>query len=183
MTCDRTLLHTRAATFQGILRADGLWDIEAWMRDTRDYDSLVPEKQLLPANAPLHHLFIQLVLDDALTIQDISASMEATPFGECRQIEDALQCMRGVTLGAGWRKTINDRLGGVRGCTHLNELLLQMATVDFQTIYAHRAQQRRRTDPSDETLTEKPYFLDRCHAWRLDGPVVMRHLPQFHRQE
>lgn len=183
MTCERTLLHTRAATFQGFLRADGLWDIEAEMHDTRDYDSLVLEKQLLPANAPLHHLFIRLVLDDALTIQNISARMQATPFNECRQMEDALQCMRGVTLGTGWRKTINDRLGGVRGCTHLGELLFNMATVAFQTVSAHRAQQHRRAGQTDSALTDPPYFLDRCHAWRLDGPVVLRHLPQFHRRD
>lgn len=181
MTSERTLLHTRAATFQGFLRADGLWDIEAEMRDARDYDSLVPEKLLLAANVSLHHLFIRLVLDDALTIQDISVRMEATPFGECRQMEQALQCMRGVTLGAGWRKTISDRLGGVRGCTHLSELLFNMATVAFQTISAHRAQQRRRAGQTDAALTEPPHFLDRCHTWRLDGPVVMRHFPQFQR--
>lgn len=181
VSTDRTLLHTRGVTFQGFHRADGLWDIEAEMRDSRNYDSIVPEKLLLPADAPLHQMFIRLVLDDALTIQDIDARMLATPFGECRQMEQALQRMRGVTLGAGWRKAINDRLGGIRGCTHLSELLFNMATVAFQTISAHRAQQRRGAGQTDAVLTEPPYYLDRCHAWRLEGPVVMRHFPQFHR--
>lgn len=175
MNPDRTLLHTRSATFQGFHRADGLWDIEAELRDTRSYDSIAP------ANAPLHHMFIRLVIDDAMTIQDIFARMDATPFGECRQVEQAMQRMRGVTLGAGWRKAINERLGGVHGCTHLSELLFNMATVAFQTIPAYRDQQRRQAGLLDSALTEAPHYLDKCHSWRLDGPVVMHRLPQFHR--
>jgi hypothetical protein len=83
-----------------------------------------------------------------------------------------MQRMVGCTLGAGWRKAIEKNLGGVQGCTHLRELLFNMATVAFQTI------QGAFTSPDP---TKPPPHLGRCHAWDLEGPLVERQYPVFFR--
>ena len=36
--------------------------------------------------------------------------------------------------GGGWRRAVNEAVGGTKGCTHLKELLMPAATVAFQTL-------------------------------------------------
>ncbi|MEJ7930572.1 DUF2889 domain-containing protein [Ramlibacter sp. AN1015] len=173
----REHLHTRRIEFNGFRRSDGLWDMEAELRDWRHYDTEVHERGLLPAGESVHHMRITLTLDDALVVRAASARMLAAPFGTCREAEEALQPMVGARIGPGWRRTVDACMGGERGCTHLRELLVNLATAALQTIPTWHGQQRRRTG---EPSTERPYFLGQCHGWRLDGPVVLRYYPQFH---
>jgi hypothetical protein len=51
-------------------------------------------------------------------------------------------------MGPGWRQAIDRTIGGVQGCTHLRELLFNMATAAFQTIphaQRHEAGESRAT--------------------------------------
>jgi hypothetical protein len=183
MSDDRTLLHTRSVQYQGFIRKDGLWEIEATLRDTKGYDSYKIDRQLRPADEPVHFMNIRMVLNDDLVIQNILPEMKTVPFDECNSVLKTFECMRGVVLGTGWRKALTDKLGGIRGCTHLRELLFNMATVAFQTIPFYLSEQGRQAGQSDLSSSEPPRYLGQCHAWRLDGPVVMQHFPQFHRSD
>lgn len=174
----RTHLHTRAVTYQGFLREDGLWDIEAEMSDVKTYDF---ERTGGPhaAGTPIHGMQIRLTVDDAMTIREVATSMDFTPFPECQQGNDPMQKMVGVTLGPGWRQAIERALGGVRGCTHLRELLFNMATAAYQTIFPYREYERRKAGEKAEAVTQPPYHVGRCIAWDVEGPVVARYYPQF----
>ncbi|MBS0407361.1 MAG: DUF2889 domain-containing protein [Proteobacteria bacterium] len=172
----RERLHTRSVEFNGYRRADGRWDIEAELRDFRHYDTQTP-MGLLPAQASVHHMAITLTLDDELTVQDVSARMMATPFSTCLEIETSLKPMIGVRIGTGWRRAITERLGGTKSCTHLRELLANMATAALQTIPTWHAQQNKK---QGQAPVGRPLYLGQCHAWRLDGPIVKRIYPQFH---
>ena len=77
----------------------------------------------------------------------------------------------GEKLGKGWRKTINNHLGGIKGCTHLRELLANMATAAFLSIPAAFF------SPDGNT---PPLYLGTCKSWDFNGPVVMRVYPQFY---
>ena len=174
----RERLHTRSIEFNGYRRDDGLWDIEAELRDLRHYDTLTPEKGLLPAGEPVHHMAITLTLNDEFVVQDVSAKMLSTPFGMCLEIQDSLKPLVGARIGYGWRKAISERIGGVHSCTHLRELLVNMATAALQTIPIWHVQQRKKQGlPMSD---ERPHYLGQCHSWRLDGPVVLKHHPRFH---
>lgn len=183
MSVMREHLHTRSVAFNGYKRSDGLWDIESEMSDVRHYETWSPEKATLPAGQPIHNIAIQVTLDDQLTIQTISVRMKHTPFQLCAEVESRLQGMVGVTMGNGWRRTINLHLGGTQNCSHLRELLYNMATVAFQTIPVYHAQTQRKLGRPPEATTEPPYFLGQCSSWRLDGPVVQRFYPQFYKIE
>lgn len=52
-----------------------------------------------------------------------------------------------------------------------------MATAALQTIPAWHAQQMKKRS---QGLGGRPHYLGQCHAWRLDGPVVLQLHPQFH---
>jgi hypothetical protein len=105
--------------------------------------------------------------------------MDHTPFPECQQGNDPMQQMVGATLGPGWRQAIEKALGGVRGCTHLRELLFNMATAAYQTVFPWRERERRLAGVPADQATQPPYHLGRCIAWDTNGAVTARYYPQF----
>jgi hypothetical protein len=167
----RQHLHTREAVYRGYRRESGGWDIEAELRDTKTYDMKVIGETDLPAGTPVHHLAIRMTLDDALVVQDILVAMDGTPHDSCSQAITSLAPMIGVKVGSGWRKAIETRLGGVQGCTHLRELLFNMATATFQSV--HPGESVLRSD-------KPPLFLGQCMTWDTRGPLVQRIMPQFY---
>jgi hypothetical protein len=175
----RRHLHTRAVTYRGFLREDGLWDIEGELADTKPYDSMLSDGSGKPAGEPIHGMAIRLTVDQDMTIRAISTSTDFTPFGECRQGNDPMQQMVGARLGPGWRQAIEKALGGVRGCTHLRELLFNMATAAYQAVFPWQERERRLAGIAPAQASEPPYHLGRCIAWDTGGAVVARHYPQF----
>ena len=172
----RRHLHTRAATYRGFLRDDGLWDIEAQMTDTKTYEQPRAGDRARAPGEPIHGMAIRITIDEQMTIRAIAADMQATPFRECSKGEDPMQRMVGVRLGPGWRQAIDERLGNVQGCTHLRELLFNMATAAYQAVFPYR---QMNLVPAE--VTKPPHHLGRCIAWDFSGPVVARIYPQFSR--
>lgn len=175
----RSHLHTRDVVYRGFYRADGLWDIEAEMTDTKAYAIERSERGHMPPGTPVHGMAIRVTVDDSMTIVAIASVMDHTPFSECQQGTDPMQRMVGATMGPGWRTSIERALGGTRGCTHLRELLFNMATAAYQTIPAYRDRLRREAGLAEPERAEPPYHVDKCIAWNVDGPVVARHYPRF----
>jgi hypothetical protein len=175
----RTHLHTRAVTYRGYLREDGLWDIEGEMSDVKAYAADMSERGPMPPGTPVHGMAIRVTVDDTMTIREIATAMDFTPFAECQQGTDPMQRMVGACMGPGWRQAIERALGGIKGCTHLRELLFNMATAAYQTVFPYQQHQRNLAGAAPDATTEPPYHLGRCIAWDFNGPVVQRHYPQF----
>ena len=175
----RTHLHHRKVDYNGYLRDDGLWDIEARVTDTRTYAIDAPGRPKLDAGLPVHDMLIRATVDDAMTIQEISAVMESRPFGECMQAQAPMQKMVGATMGPGWRQAIEKALGGIQSCAHLRELLFNMATAAYQTIPVYRAHLAKLSNIPPDATGKPPHHLGKCVAWDFNGSVVLRNYPQF----
>jgi hypothetical protein len=158
-----------------------LWDIEAHMRDVKALVWHSKDKGDMAPGTPVHDMWIRVTMDDQLTVRAIEANMASTPFGECLQSEDPMQKVVGLTMGPGWRFAIDKALGGIQGCTHLRELLFNMATAAYQTIAGHRMRQHNAAGAAapQEGTRPPPYHLGKCLAWDFDGAVVARHFPQY----
>jgi Protein of unknown function (DUF2889) len=178
-TVPRTPAHTRKVEFRGYHRADGLWDIEAEMSDSKAYTHPTHERGTLKPGEPFHGMAIRLTVDGDMKIVDVAVRMAVAPFAECQQAQPPMRRMIGRTLGRGWRKAIEEALGGTQGCTHLRELLFNMATVAYQTIPHHRNHIRRLSGLPDPVLKRPPPHVGQCLAWDFDGPVVKRYRPEF----
>ena len=175
----RTHLHTRQIRFDGYHRDDGLWDIEATLTDTKAYVWHSLEKGDLAPGTPVHDMVIRVTLDDTMTIVAIATAMPAIPHAVCDQAQDPMQKMVGQTMGPGWRLKIDRAIGGVKGCTHLRELLFNMATAAYQTIPGYRARLRREAGLPSHPDGQPPFHLGQCMTWDFDGPTVQQHHPQF----
>ncbi|MGD9774046.1 DUF2889 domain-containing protein [Diaphorobacter sp.] len=169
----RTPSHTRRIVYQGFEREDGLWDIEGELHDSKAHDQPLMRQpgKVRPAGDPIHHMLLRLTVDDQLVVHAIESAMDAHPLGGCSQAQRALQSMVGCSMARGWRHSIQDHLGGVAGCTHLRELLFNMATAAFQTIHA----------AFHSTGDEPPRYLGQCTGWDFSGDGVKHYYPQFYR--
>ncbi|SNX29153.1 Protein of unknown function [Polynucleobacter meluiroseus] len=167
----RALLHTRQTTFEGFAREDGLWDIEGHLRDTKPRPFITGSRTWAPGE-PFHDMWVRLTVTQALEIKAIEVSMDSHPHPECSQVIPPMDALIGARIGKGWRKIINEHLGGIKGCTHLRELLANMATAAFQSIPG--------TLSNPNNPEQPPLYLGTCKSWDFDGPVVMRVYPQFY---
>ena len=177
----RKLSHTRTVVYQGFDREDGLWDIEAELTDVKTFDFQVPNEVTFKANEPIHGLKIRVTLDARMVIQEVTTSMDQIPHPECAGAPHGMHKLVGCTMGPGWRKIINTHVGGTQGCTHLREMLANMATAAYQTVPASLWHRREMAGIPQPHITKPPFHLDQCHSWALDSPTTQRAYPMFYK--
>ncbi|MBF6989252.1 DUF2889 domain-containing protein [Cupriavidus sp. IK-TO18] len=171
-TTERTAIHTRQVTCHGYERSDGLVDIEAEMRDISPTGTDLLFKQVLPGGA-IHHMRIVVTVDRSLVIHDVKALIETGPTGHCTAIESAYAGLKGLQIRGGFRQQAKAIIGGVRGCTHLTELLGPLATTAMQTVMAIGRRERNGRWPGEGTgLMPKPVLIGSCHTYHEDGEAA-----------
>ena len=166
----RTLAHTRQVRYQGFRRADGLWDIEGHLCDTKPHAFDIPGERTWAPDEPIHNMHIRVTVDDQLVVRDLVVAMDGVPHGECPSAQAPMQNMVGHSMRSGWRRAIDEHLGKAKGCTHLRELLFNMATAAFQTVSASFKQTQADVPPA---------HLGGCLSWGFESPLVQRQYPMF----
>lgn len=163
--------HTRRIVLHGYARDDGLFDIEAQLTDTKPYGFPNEDRGRIEAGEPLHGMSMRMTIDDTMLIVGMEAHTAYSPYRICPEAAPMFERLVGLRIGRGFTRAAAERVGGINGCTHLRELLGQMATVAFQTLYPVLA---RRTGGA---LGSEAGLLNTCHAYSADGEVVRRRWP------
>lgn len=188
---ERELIHLRDITLHGYHRRDGRFDIEAHVRDTKtlSFDNIDRGGSIEPGE-PLHDMWLRLTIDEDMTIVGCEAVTEHGPFTICRDGAQHFGRLVGLTLKPGFLREANARVGGIDGCTHLRELLAQVATTAFQTLWPvriRRAEERRRQlaeqghSPAEIALDGSPVLLNTCYAYADTREAVKRRWPHLYR--
>lgn len=181
---DRELLHVRDIRLRGYRRADGLFDIDAELVDTKTYAFANHDRGRIAPGEPLHHMVARMTLDESMLLTQFEAATERGPYTVCPAAAASFARLAGLRIGRGFIKAANERVGGTAGCTHLRELLQPMATVAFQTLYAVRVKQApdaaATADANAQPSQGKPALLGTCLAYAPDSPVVKRQWPHFY---
>jgi Protein of unknown function (DUF2889) len=190
----REAIHTRAIEINGYRRADGLYDIEAHLTDTKTFGQTNYDRGYIPAGEPIHEMWLRLTIDDSMQIVAVDAVSDKTPYVVCPGAAANFSRLVGLQIKAGFLRDANQRVGGTLGCTHLRELLQQMATTAFQTINPAKVRQEMReegtddapgSDNADTRITEKmggpPKILNTCLAYADNGPLVKRRWPNLYK--
>jgi hypothetical protein len=178
----REPIHQRRVECRGYRRADGLWDIEGHLVDVKSYGFENAHRGRLEPGMPIHEMWIRLTIDDDLLIHEAVAATDASPYRICPEVAPNFARLKGLKIGAGFRRAVAERVGGTAGCTHIVELLGPLATTAIQTIMPIKSRERPRDPTSDPTSdpTRRPPLLDSCYALRADGEVAKRQWPQFY---
>lgn len=176
-TSRRALKHTRAIQVEAYARDDGLWDVDAHISDIKTRDTTLASG-IRPAGAPLHDLWLRLTIDIEMNIVEAEAVSDAVPYpGYCDTIGPAYKKLVGLNLMKGFREAVRERLSGIRGCTHLTELVRVLPTATIQAFAGDVLDTR--DGASDDQQSQKPFQLDRCHALRTDGAAVAQYYPRW----
>ncbi len=172
-TVDRTRLHTRHVSFEGFQRSDGLFDIEAHLSDIKDHDYALLTG-VRRAGEAVHDMWARVTIGRDYLIRSIEVSTDEMPYpGACDRIEPAYAKLVGANLLKGFRKTVNETMGGVQGCSHVTEMLAQVPTAAIQMFAGLSSE-----IDADGT---KPFQLDRCHALETTTDTVRRYYPKWFR--
>jgi hypothetical protein len=172
----RKLMHTRTIECTGYQREDGLWDIEAHLTDTKTYRHTrrYGGRSREPGE-PVHDMRIRLTIDLDMVVREAEAVTDDGPYALCGDIAPAFKSLVGLRIGPGWRREIAARVGGVKGCTHLVELLGPLGTTAFQATGRAREALLAGRPPQ-----KKPYQLNSCHVYKDDSPAVLERWPEYY---
>lgn len=172
----REKLHTRTIRIEGFARPDGNFDIDAYLTDIKSVPIKTDRRQLAPGEV-LHGLGARMTVTPTLQIVDFIAVMDDTPSAACETAPPNFKALIGLQIGAGFVRAAYERVGGTLGCTHIREMLQQMATVAFQTSFQVRQQARLREAVNGML---KPALLNSCHGWRAGGEMVRHLYPAYY---
>ena len=175
----RRLMHRRSVECLGYLRDDGLWEVEARLVDTKPFVQHDRRRGVMQPGDPVHDIRLRLAVDDTLTIQETGTTMQAIPYLSCVDVEGVLHRLVGERIGKGWRELVRRKIGKLETCTHLSELLGPAVTTLFQTMTYGKDPEGRGSLDHQYDAAEPPFFVNGCHSWRTDGPVVAEFFPQF----
>lgn len=178
----RRPIHKRQIEVNGYQRDDGLWDIEGRVLDTKSY-RFEEHERVVPAGDAQHDLWLRLTLTGDGTIRAAEASTDAAPFTMCGDIAPAFGQLVGLNIGKGFQRAVREKLGGSRGCTHLVELLVPMATVAFQTMGLGPDPDRRQSGMKVYDPDQGGPHLGGCHTFAFHSETVRRHYPKFFREK
>ena len=170
----RTLLHSRNIQCNGFGRSDGLWDIEARMTDIKSFDMENPDRggQIVAGDA-LHDISLIVTVDRTMLIKSVEARIDLSPFTECNMITQKFQQLVGLRIYPGFSRQVKEIFAGIKGCTHLIELLPIISTTAYQTLW----QSENGYDGDDPEIHK--FLLDSCHALARDGSTVQRFWPEY----
>ena len=184
----RKSLHDREISCKGFHRSDGLWDIEGRLTDRKNYSFENENRGQVNAGEPIHDMWIRVTLDDNLLIINVEAATDASPYSICPDITKNFDRLKGITIGPGWRRLVQSRVGGVHGCTHLVELLGPIATTAYQTIFSKKAENikspklnQNQIDAEEKVNTSQPKLLNTCHAFNETSTVVKKRWPNYYK--
>lgn len=169
----REEIHARRLVIKGYRRTDGLWDIEGQLTDAKPFAYDLVDKHLEPGQ-PVHGMWLRLTIDRDFVVRAAEAWTEHGPYRTCAEVEPNYGALVGLKIGPGWNRRSRERLLGVRGCTHMTEMLAQMGTAAMQAMWPEL--DRRKLDEVD---APKPGLIDSCHSYRRDGEMVRRLWPDL----
>jgi hypothetical protein len=172
----RTYLHSRDITVRGYAREDGLIDIEAHLIDTKTHVTQRENGAPREPGIPLHDMWLRMTISLEREIVACEASMDATPFAPCPGAAPRFGSLAGLRIEGGFIRKAMELVGGTAGCTHLRELLQQMGTVAFQTLYSVG----KMSDDPVRLGSRPPPHLNSCYAWSDAHSVVAARYPAFY---
>lgn len=173
---NRELTHTRVVTCHGYRREDGLLDIEGRIVDTKPYRFRNKDRGgWIEADEALHDMSVRLTVNLDLEVVDVDAVIDASPYHYCKCVTPVVQNLIGLKIAPGWTRNSKKAMGANRGCTHLTELLGPIATTAIQTVSSEKIERSR-----DKPHGGSNAYLNTCHSYAADSPVVKEHWPELY---
>lgn len=156
---DPTILHRRTITIEA-REVDDSYRVDCRIRDERPWG----EHEI---RRVVHDMELAVTVRSSdLTITRAAATMHAFPHQECPAITPAFVELEGMQIGRGFTREVQRRLGGPRGCAHLQHLSRVLAPAVVQTVASAHAKRGWVIEPEGPPTT---FLRDTCHLWTERG--------------
>ena len=175
VTENRELIHTRTITMQAFRREDGLMDVEGHLTDIKPFDHQLMDG-FRRAGDPVHDLSLRITLNDEFEVQEAQASMDRGAHDYCPGAEPNFARLVGLKIGPGWNKKVKAAMSPGLGCTHIIEMLAQMATAAMQASWSRKLGAQIDIPPPEERQMEAS-MKNACYPYHLSSPWVEEHFP------
>ena len=120
-----------------------------------------------------HNMRARVTINLRFEVIDIEAVTDEMPYpGQCNRIGPDYKKLIGSNLLKGFRKSIAENMGGVKGCTHLSELLGYLPTAAVQTFAGIK-------NEVESVEGKRPFQLDSCHALATNSETVRVYYPKW----
>ena len=164
----RDVIHVRTIRAEVVKVGDDEIEVTGRLVDDRPGDG--PRWFDVRQGGTVHDMALTLrVRHPELTITAASASMATHPYTICPDAVPAVEQLVGLSVAHGFTRAVNERLGRRNGCSHLTALVHAMGPVVRQGAGA-AFRDENRLPTADESL----WWVNTCHAWRDDGPLMAR---------
>jgi hypothetical protein len=160
----RVPVHRRTIEFEAFDEGDTL-AVTGRLRDERPWAADTDRVE------HVHDMDLHVsIRKDDLTITAANAVMERFPHSECPSITDAFGDLVGLCISRGYTRAVQERFGGPKGCTHLEQLARTIGPVVIQAMTSTRARDRD-WQHLDAAPTARPTLFPRntCHIWAEGG--------------
>lgn len=118
----------------------------------------------------VHHMVIQLkVKGPEMVIEQAEATMPHSPRKECPEVLPWIRKLEGLEITPGYSRKVKKIIGGVKGCAHLTSLVIAMGESAVQGYWTAYVSETKKADLPEQTIKK---FINTCHLWKEDGPIV-----------
>lgn len=165
-------VHKRSVSITTYAAGDDAVIVEGVLTDNRLVDtwSITTGEKMEPG--VVHDLAVRLLVEGpSLCIRDVEVDMGRVPRDDCTHARNSLEPLIGQTIAPGFTRWVKEHLGGAQGCTHLNALLLAMASAALQGFWNARISRRVDVRRATEGMAPE-YLIDTCWVWRSEGPLA-----------
>jgi len=172
---NREHVHTRTITMKAFRRDDGLLDVEGHLTDVKPFAHQMMDS-VRAAGEPVHDLSLRISLDDTFVVVDVEACMDQGAHDLCPGAEPNFARLLGLQVGPGWNKKVKAAMSPGLGCTHIIEMLAQMATVAMQASWSAKAGEPLDMPPPEERQIQSS-MLNACYPYHESSVWVKQHFP------
>lgn len=160
------LLHTRKIRTDCWLTDDDMYKAVGVIDDDKGIAMTTYSGRPIAPGGDLHTMRATLLLDKMLVIQSATIEMIDIPGDECNHACASPSDLIGLSISRGYNKGLKERIGGIKGCSHVFALLQQMGPAIVQAVYSDP------TNDQHNSLDHWEPLIDTCFTWRENGPVV-----------
>lgn len=170
----RDLLFRRSIIIDTYEIGEDMIAVEGELKDERFYPYFISSTGVRKDKGVMHHMSVKMnLLLPTMEITSISARMPVTPLEGCQELENSIKKMEHIRIRSGFTSWVRENFGKARGCLHLTNLILAMASAAVQGMWSYYARIRE-GDRVKRPVGVGSLAVDSCWMWRKDGPLVKR---------
>ncbi|MCF8062262.1 MAG: DUF2889 domain-containing protein [Deltaproteobacteria bacterium] len=165
-------VHSRLMEVKTYPAADGKLVIEGRLRDERFVTGYHWNGEAFTPGV-IHNMAVRFLVGGAPpVILDAEAEMLDVPNENCPATLDSIEAMKGLPIASGYGEEVRRRVGGVKGCAHLTQLIMIMGTAALHGAWIAGSREPRPVPSSPEAFSGLSQLVNSCRLWREDGPIL-----------